>query len=77
METHELSFAAQIRTLANELRQNVRSDYYLDVLGQYTYEERFQRMASWDAAHPLDEFIPAAILEIERVAALIKTIKVS
>lgn len=72
MQTLELLLAFQLRSLAADLRSAARASFYAGIFDSSTEAERREKLAVWERDYPLEHFIPAALGEVEQVAAQVR-----
>jgi hypothetical protein len=68
----KLALAAEVRTLAVELRNQKRSLFYASVFPELDENVRQRKLDQWDNDNPLDMFLINAIVELDNIASFIE-----
>lgn len=67
----KLALAAELRTLAIELRNHKRSHFYASIFPEPDENMRKRKLDQWDDANPLEAFLADAIAELDKIAVFI------
>ncbi|WP_036177371.1 hypothetical protein [Massilia sp. 9096] len=68
----KLALAAEVRTLAVELRNQKRSLFYASVFPELDENVRQRKLDQWDNDNPLDMFLISAIVELDNIVSFIE-----
>lgn len=68
----KLSLAAEVRTLAGELRNRKRAEFYAAVFIDGDESERKRKLKQWDHENPFEMYLVDAIVELDNIALFIE-----